>query len=232
MGIWSLASLFFEPYVLPSPLEIVGNLDRHATPDLVDHLRITFLRVMAGFLLSFAAGTLVGILGHVLNVTPWVEGAMMMVQVLPGIILGVILLLMVGMGSLAPVLLIIILTTPLIAMNTAAGLARRDPLLENVVRCLGGKSRHLVRDLYLPMLVPAMRANAGTGMTMAVKVAILGEFVAADNGLGHLINVARIYFDMEAVLFYVVVILVLVLGFQLVLGTVFFVFFKKYFYPG
>lgn len=232
MGIWFLASFFFEPYVLPSPLEIADNFDRLYTPDLLNHLRITLLRVMAGFMLSFAAGTSLGILGHVLKITPWMEGAMMMVQVVPGVILGVILLLLVGQGSKVPVMLIVVLTTPLIAMNTGTALSRRNPSMEGVIRSFGGTGRHFVRDLYLPMLVPAMRSNAGIGMAMAVKVVVLGEFIATDNGLGHLINVARIYFNMAEVLFYVVIILVLILGFQLMIDAVFFFFLKKYFYPG
>ncbi|WP_041273266.1 ABC transporter permease [Desulforapulum autotrophicum] len=232
MGIWSLASLFFEPYVLPSPLEIVEDFDHLYTPDLLDHLRITLLRVIAGFMVSFAAGTSMGILGHVLKITPWVEGAMMMVQVIPGVILGVILLLLVGQGSEVPVMLIIVLTTPLIAMNTGAALARRNPSMEGVILSFGGTRRHLVKDLYLPMLVPAMRSNAGIGMAMAVKVVVLGEFIATDNGLGYLINMARIYFNMADVLFYVMIILVLILGFQLMIDAVFFFFLKKYFYPG
>ncbi len=232
MGVWSVASFFFDPFILPSPLEIMQDLDRLCHPRLMDHLNITLFRVFWGFSVSFAAGTSTGTLGHVLKITPWVERFMMMAQVVPGVILGVILLLMVGQGSKVPVMLIIVLTTPLIAMNTGTALARRNPAMEGVILSLGGTRRHLVRDLYLPMLVPAMRSNAGIGMAMAVKVVVLGEFIAADNGLGHLINVARIYFNMADVMFYVVIILVLILGFQLMIDAVFFLFLKKYFYPG
>lgn len=228
---WSVLSFFFDPFVLPSPLEIMMNLDTLCNDLLVDHLRLTLLRVVVGFLISFATGTFIGVVGHVLKITPWVESSMMMIQVLPGVILGVIFLLMVGQGSQVPILLIITLTAPLIAINTGAALARRNPCMEGVIFTLGGTRRHFIRDLYLPMLVPAMRANASTGMAMAIKIVVLGEFIAADNGLGHLINIARIYFNMTDVLFYVVVILILILGFQLIIDAVFFLCLKKYFYP-
>lgn len=232
IAVWSILSFFFDSFVLPSPLQIMGNFGSLCSVGLVDHLRITLLRVVVGFIVAFTAGTFIAIMGHALKITRWVESSMMMVQVLPGVILGVIFLLMFGQGSQVPILLIITLTTPLIAINLGAALARRNPCMEGVILTLGGTSRHFIRDLYLPMLIPAMRANASTGMAMAIKIVVLGEFIATDNGIGHLINVARIYFNMADVLFYVVIILVLILGFQLVIDAVFFLGLKKYFYPG
>jgi NitT/TauT family transport system permease protein len=232
MAAWWISSLFFDPYVLPSPVETLAHLDRLCTPALAGHIGQTLARVLAGFAVSFAAGTIIGILAHVLTLTAWVENLMMMIQVLPGIIIGVIFLLMTGVGSLAPILLIITLTTPFISVNTASALAKTDPLMEGVIRSFGGTRWDAVRDLYLPHLVPAMRASAAMGTTMAMKVAILGEFIASENGLGYQINVSRIYFNMEEVFFYLAVILVVVLGFQLIIHAVFFLFLKKYFYPG
>nr|NJM01908.1 ABC transporter permease subunit [Desulfobacula sp.] len=232
IAIWAVSSLFFDPYVLPSPMETVKHLDRLCTPALAQNMGQTLARVGAGFAVSFVAGSMIGILAHVLNISAWVENLMMMVQVLPGIIIGVIFLLMVGVGSLAPVLLIIFMTAPFIAINTAAALAKADPLMEAVIRSVNGTQWHFVKDLYVPRLVPAMRANASMGIAMALKVAILGEFIASENGLGYQINVSRIYFNMGEVFFYLVVILMVVLGFQLVIHIVFFFFFKKYFYPG
>ena len=230
--LWGAGSLFFDPFVLPSPLETLGQAHQLCTPEFFEHLLFTLGRVMTGFILSFALGTLVGIIAHVLKITVWVEALMMMLQVLPGLIVGDIFLLMVGVGSVAPVLLVVTMTLPLIAMNTAAALAKADPLMEGVIRSFNGTRMDVIKDLYIPLLVPAMRANAGMGTTMAMKVALLGEFIASENGLGFLINVARIYFNMQEVLFYVVVILLFVLVIQLVISAVFMGFFKKYFYPG
>jgi len=231
LALWSIGSLFFDSFVLPSPWDTFKNFHRLCTPLFFEHLALTLVRVVVGFSVSFAGGTALGIIAHILKITPLVESLMMMVQVLPGFIVGVIFLLMAGVGSVAPVLLIITMTTPLIAMNTAAGLAKTDPIMEKVILSFFGTRWDYIRDLYLPMLVPAMGANASMGATMAMKIALLGEFIASENGLGYLVNVSRIYFNMEEVFFYIAVILLIVMGFQLLISAVFFLFLKKYFYP-
>jgi ABC-type nitrate/sulfonate/bicarbonate transport system permease component len=38
-------------------------------------------------------------------------------------------------------------------------------------------------------------------MSMAVKVVVLGEFIGSQDGLGYLLNHARIVFDMKEVFF-------------------------------
>ena len=60
---------------------------------------------------------------------------------------------------------------------------------------------------------------------------ILGEFIGAQEGIGYLLNVAAIHFDMKTVLFYLAVILLLSALFEIAQNFMFAVFLKKYFYP-
>lgn len=230
--LWSGVSLCFADYIVPSPLAVFLNLGNLCDQQFVLHLKATLPRLASGFVLSLCLGTLIGVLAFVLNIRVWIETLMVLFQVLPGLVLGIVFLIAFGMGSVVPVCLTVFLTAPLIAVNTANALMKKDPRIENVIRSFSGTRYHLIRDLYLPLLVPTLRANTTLGLVMSLKIVLLGEFLACEDGMGYLLNVSRIYFNMKAVFFYILVILLLIVCFQVLVSLVFGLCFQKYLYPG
>ena len=146
--LWTMASMCFEDYIVPSPLAVAGGLGKLWEHRFVGHLLATLPRVAAGFALSLSLGTVIGVAASVLNAQAWVETLMVLFQVLPGLVLGIVFLMVFGVGGTVPVCLIVFLTAPLIAVNTAGALMKKDPRIENVIRSFGGGRRNLVRDLY------------------------------------------------------------------------------------
>jgi NitT/TauT family transport system permease protein len=156
---------------------------------------------------------------------------MMALQVLPGTILGVIFLLLFGTGDSAPILLAVFLTLPTLVISTINGLSKRNLKLQQYLVSIRSGGFGMFRYIYLPALVPVLRSNLSLGMGMAVKVVIMGEFIGAQNGLGFLLNNARIVFNMKEVIFYLLVLLAFTLVFQVLETLAFFSFFRKYDYP-
>lgn len=230
ISLWAVASLFFSSLLLPSPLETFLQWESLFTPQFEEHLQLSLMRISVGAILSFILGIGIAILSRSVGAHSMIESCMALFQVLPGLIIAVVFLLLFGVGSLVPIFLIVFMVTPLIAVNTSALLEQRNMLLEGVVVFYGGGWWEKVRDIYVPQLVPCMRANALLATTMAVKVCLLGEFIGAANGLGYLINTSRMFYDMEAVFFYIVIVLLLIFGFQLLLRAFFHFFLAKYFY--
>jgi len=146
------------------------------------------------------------------------------------VILGVIFLLMFGLGSTTPILLVAFLTLPTMTINTINGLSRKDQAQEEYLCTIHSRRAGYLKYVYLPALMPVLESNLTLGMSMAVKVVVLGEFIGTQDGLGYLLNNARITFDMKAVFFYLVVLLVFTLVYDALQSAIFTVFFKKYFY--
>ncbi len=218
---WAAAALFFPAYILPSPWAVLGSMPARLNPAFLHHLGLTLGRVGMGFGASFIIGTVLGIAGHLLNVTEQLRTVMSAQQVIPGTILGIIFLLLFGVGGGTAIALVGVLTLPLVAINTASGLAKTDPDLIEVLVSLGGGKCDLVRYLYLPTLLTSFQGTLTLGFGLALKVAILGEFVGAGDGLGYLLNVARVYFRMDEVFFYLFIVLLLTLAFQMLQSLIF-----------
>lgn len=229
--VWLVLAQFFPSYILPSPARALRAAPAVLNAAFLPHLGLTMYRGVLGFLLAFGTGTVLGILAFTLRLTGHLNSFMVALQVIPGAILGVILLLVLGIGNWVPIALVALLTLPTVAINTANALAKRNLNLEHYLLSAGARRRHLVRHLYLPALIPTIQSNLSLGFGLALKVVILGEFIGAQQGLGYLLNVAAIRFDMQAVLLYLCVVLVISALFEIAQSLLFGLFLEKYFYP-
>jgi hypothetical protein len=63
------------------------------------------------------------------------------------------------------------------------------------------------------------------------QIVVLGEFIGSQDGLGYLLNVAAIRFDMQSVMAYLCVVLIISALFEIGQSLVFSLFLTKYFYP-
>ncbi len=230
VAVWSILTLFYPAYIIPTPWDTLTNAWNHPPQQLSHHLAVTLYRVLAGFSLSLLAGTLLGGLAFLQNWGAPLNSLMMALQVLPGTVLGVILLLMCGIGNATPILLITLLVLPTLAVNTLNGLQKRNEKLEEYLISIRSRKSAIFSNVYLPILVPVLQSNLSLGMGLAVKVVVLGEFIGAQDGLGYLLNNARIFINMKEVFFYLLILLVFSLLFQAVQSILFSLFFSKYTY--
>ena len=187
--IWQVGSLFFQDYIVPSPALILQNIDTLLTDSLINDIQVTLTRIFTGFSISFILGTVIGFLSILLNIRESMQTILVLFQVLPGAVLGIIFLLIFGQGSVVPIILIVTLTTPLIAINTGNSLLNVNQELEDVIYSLGGNYWDVIRSVHIPALVPVLRSNCTIGFGFALKIVIVGEFIAAQTGHGYLLNV-------------------------------------------
>ena len=228
---WFILALFFPPYIIPSPVAVLAGVSSYLPPDFSYQLLLTLYRVLAGFACALLLGSAAGILAFAARKTEHLSSTMLALEVIPGTILGIILLLALGLGSAVPIALAALLTLPAIAINTANALTKKNVALEQYLLSAGGGRRDLIRYLYLPVLVPTSQSNLSIGFGLAIKLVILGEFIGAQDGIGYLLNVARIYFNMKEVFFYLTVVVIATAVFQAGAGLLFSGSLRKYFYP-
>jgi NitT/TauT family transport system permease protein len=228
--IWGIGALFYPAYIIPSPVKVMTSVNEYLPQEFTRHVSLTLYRVFAGFTLSLFAGTLLGILAYSQKWVAPVNSLMLALQVLPGTILGIIFLLMFGIGSTAPILLITFLVLPTVTIITANGLAKKNLALEQYLKTIKSNRMTLLKTIYLPALIPVLQSNISLGIGLSTKVVVLGEFIGTRDGLGYLLNRAQITFNMNEVFFYLIILLLFTLIFHSLQSLVFSLFLKKYFY--
>jgi NitT/TauT family transport system permease protein len=187
--------LGLSEFVLPTPLaigkRIVTDVDL-----LAAHSYITLLEVLAGFL----AGVLIGIpLALAIFYSKTFERAvyplLVALQTVPKIALAPLLVLYLGYGWWPKISLAFLISFFPIVISTVVGLQSLDKGLVNMVRSMGSTEWQTFFKVRLPAALPSIFGGLKVAISLAVIGAIIGEYIAAERGLGYLQLQANSQFD-------------------------------------
>ncbi len=226
--LWWILSLIYPPYIIPSPFGVLKDFLKYFEKDFFNHFLLTIYRTFAGFFISLVIGTFLSVMTHSMKMQSTFSIFLALFQVIPGTILGIIFLLLGGIGDTTPIAMAASLTISTVFINATNVLLKSNKNLEDVVKAFGGGKSKVIRYVFLPSLIPITRSNLTLGMGLGLKVVVLGEFIGSQDGLGYLLNVARIYFQMDRVFFYLVVFLLFMVVYEFLINILFMIFFNRF----
>lgn len=182
-------------FVLPTPLAIAKRIVNDL-PLLSAHTYVTLLEVIFGFTL----GALIGIpLALSIFYSRAFERAIYPIlvglQTIPKVSLAPILVLYLGYGWAPKIVLAFMISFFPIVISTVVGLQSLDKNLVNLVRSMGANEWQTFFKLRLPAALPNIFAGFKVAISLAVIGAVIGEYVAAERGLGYLQLQANSQFD-------------------------------------
>ena len=125
-----------------------------------------------------------------------------------------------GIGEVAKIVFIMYATFFPIFTATAMGVRQIDPVLVRAAETLGASRRDIFRYVELPAASPSIIAGLRIGFGMSFFVIVAAEFIAADSGLGFLINDSRTFFNVPRMLLGAMVIGVIGFCFNILLRRV------------
>ncbi len=159
--------------------------------ELLGYTRATVMRMVEGWLLASLFGVALGAaIGVSPTVRAWVQPTLEFIRPLPasallplaisifGLNPGMVLF-VVAFGAMWPVLL-----------ATVHGFAAVEPRLSEVARCLQMSRTAFVWKMGLPNAMPDILAGMRLALTIALIVAVVGEMIASQSGLGQAILLA------------------------------------------
>lgn len=163
------------------------------------------------FLLGYAAGVVGGVvIGVLFALVPRLSGIvqpyMFAFYSVPNIALAPLFVIIFGIGLDSKVALVGLGTFFFVFLTTYHGATTMDRELINVARVMGASPRLVVTDVLVPSALPAIFLGLRGAVPHALTGAVVGEFIASQNGLGWMVVNAANGFD-TAGLFVGVVIL-------------------------
>src|SRR5215813_13753340 len=205
---WQLASSVFSipAFILPSPLAILQRAAR-SPGVLAFHALVTLQEVVVGFLLAVLLSIPLGMLivsSRLLE--RLVYPLLVAFQAIPKVALAPILVIWFGFGLTSKVTLAFVTAMFPIVINTVVGMARTPPEMIHLMRSLGASGLQIFLKVRLPAAAPHIFGGFKVGITLAMVGAVVGEFIAADRGLGYSLLIANSAFDMP-LLFGIVILL-------------------------
>lgn len=200
IGVWSLAYNFqlVPETVLPGPtLVAVAFWDGYANGTLWPHLVTTAAESVFGFVLGSAMAIVVGgLVAEVRVVERFIYPYVVALQSMPKVALAPLLIVWFGFGLMSKVVLVALISFFPMFVNVVTGLRSARPELIDMYTAFSASRWQIFRDIKLPSAMSGIFAGLQIALVLALLGAVVGEFVAAQQGLGSLIQAASLNFDL------------------------------------
>jgi len=183
----------YPTFILPAPELVAGRfVEAWAEGTMTPHALATLTEIGWGLLVGATSAVAVGYLLARSTLaerlfSPYIVAA----QATPILVLAPLLVLWLGTGLAAKVVICALIVFFPVAVATMVGIRSVDSRLLELGRSLRATRWQIVRYLELPAALPQILGGLRVGATLAVIGAIVGEWAGADRGLGYLINLAR-----------------------------------------
>lgn len=198
LGAWEACSLlhFFTPIALPPPQAVWQAFVILFTRGYGGHtvwldIGVSALRVGIGFggavIIGVPLGLLMARVGFIFRV---IDPFLQFIRPVPPLAYIPLLVVWFGIGELPKVMLILIGTIPVIIIGTISGVKATPPLRLAVARTLGASEGQIFRHVILPSALPEIFTSARVGIGVAWSCLVAAELIAADQGLGWLVQYA------------------------------------------
>lgn len=210
LGVWSYFTGpgGLPPYLLPGPLPVARAIWAGlAGGEFWPHVAFTLTSTLVGYAIGSVAAIVVGVLvAESPTFERFVFPYIVAIQAMPKVALAPLILVWFGFGLASKVVLVALICFFPLLVNTIAGVRRTDPELVAMARSFSRSGPWIFMNIKLPAAAGSIFAGLEIGIVLALIGAVVGEFVAAERGLGYLIGSATVNMNV-AVMFAGVLIL-------------------------
>jgi NitT/TauT family transport system permease protein len=204
LGAWQLASAaaLLNPLLFSNPVAIAQKLVAYLSGQSVysrtiyDHLRVTFQEMAIGYVLGVLLGVVTGFsLGRSRFAARVLEPFILAVYSVPKIALAPVFILILGIGVESKVGVVVMEVFFLVFFNTFAGVRSVNEDYVQLAQIMGASRMQLMRRVVIPAALPSIMVGLKMGIPFSMIGAIIGEFIASNQGLGWLILYSSANFD-------------------------------------
>ncbi len=193
--IWELASrrALISPVFFPPPSVIAATIVRLLVGGgLLHHIAATLGRLTVGLVLGAVPGFLIGLLmGWSRGARTVLDPLIAAIQPLPKIALFPLVLILFGLGEGSKIVIVALGAFFPMVINTMAGVRQISSTYFDVAECYGAGRLKTFSNVVFPGSLPMAFAGLRLAFNLALLITITVELLAARQGLGAVIWMAR-----------------------------------------
>lgn len=211
--LWELSAHFawVNPFITSSPSRIVktiGGLYQDGT--LFYHVGTTLWETLAGFFLAVALGYSIALLLWWSEAVRRVsEPYFVVLNALPKIALGPLIIIWCGTGSEAIVFMTVLIGLIVAILNMLNGFMSTDESKLLLLKSMGASKLQILTKLVIPSSLPNFISMLKINVGMAWIGSIMGEYIVSKAGIGYLIVYGGQVFKLDLVMSAVFILCVL-----------------------
>lgn len=189
--LWQLISgtLMNEFWISKPSLIFTQLYEWTITGEVFYHAWITVQEAVIGFVIGAVSGAAVGLfLGQGERLANILEPFIMAIYSLPKVALAPLFIVWFGIGIEMKIALAALIVFFLVFFNTFAGVRNVDKELIDTIRLMGASKLQLFRKVYLPSALTWIFTGLKLSVPYSLIGAVVGEIIAANRGLGYLVQ--------------------------------------------
>lgn len=210
LGPWALVlvlwygvrfSGLFEASLIPTPVEVVTRLWQMLVHgDLFWDMYMSTQRVFLGVVLGTACAVPVGfLLGWYKGLRSFMDPLINFFRALPPIALIPLVIVYFGIGESAKVIILFYAAFFASVIVMYEGISQISPLFIRVAQTLGASDSEIFRKVIVPLAIPHALTALRVALGVAWATLVAAELVAAQQGLGAVIQDASAYFQLDTI---------------------------------
>ncbi len=213
IGLWEVCAQtgVIDPFISSSPSKIIVTVKNlFVENNLLYHMSITLYETLLGFLIAVG-------LGYIIALTLWwserarrvLEPYIVVLNSLPKIALGPIIIVWFGSGSKAIIFMAILIGIIVAIITMLNGFLATDKNKILLLKSMGANKFQILLKLVIPGSLPTFISMLKISVGMAWIGSIMGEYLVSRAGLGYLIVYGGQVFKLDLVMAATVVLCIL-----------------------
>jgi NitT/TauT family transport system permease protein len=204
-----IGSYFVPPYILPSPISILGSLLSSLTTDYLQIL-ITLLRLLVSLTLSIAIGTALGIImGTIASARPYLRALVIIDTGIPALSWMLVAVFWFKDPELRMFFIMVVIIVPIYALNVYDGIRAMSKEWLEMCESFRPTRWQVLRYLILPHIVPYVLMTTRSTVGYATRMLIFAELIGSSLGIGARMGLAQATFHMDSVIAWTVLLVIM-----------------------
>lgn len=213
LGIWELSATleWVNPFITSSPSRIAKTIaELYKNGSLFMHVGTTLWETLAGFFIAVALGYSIALLLWWSEAFRRIsEPYFVVLNALPKIALGPLIIIWFGTGSKAIVVMTILIGLIVAILNMLNGFMSTDENKLLLLKSMGATKLQILTKLVIPSSLPNFISMLKINVGMAWIGSIMGEYIVSKAGIGYLIVYGGQVFKLDLVMSAVFILCVL-----------------------
>lgn len=192
---------FIDSFIMSQPSRILNTLIHLQSNDLLMHIAVTCIETITGFLLGVLLGNIIAFLLWWSDFLSRVaEPYLVVLGALPKIALGPVIIIWVGAGMQAIIVMALAISLIVTIMEMVTGFHNTDRELVKMARTFGASRWQTFIKIIFPANLHTLFNSLKVNIGLSLVGVISGEFLVSKAGLGYLIVYGGQVFQMDLVM--------------------------------
>ena len=213
LGFWEISANLnlVDPFITSSPSRIIKQtIELYQNGSLFTHIFTTLYETILAFALSTIIGFVIAII--LFSISPLrriLEPYLIVLNSLPKIALGPLIIIWVGVGTNAIVTMGILICVVITIINLLNGYLEVSSEKIMLLKSMGANNFQILTKLIIPATLPNFISTLKINLGMAWVGVIMGEYLSSKAGLGYLLVYGGQVFKLDLVMTAIVILCIL-----------------------